>query len=92
MPSGVFIWSQRHESVGWIGTHVTEHATMSVEEAAEYTGFGITNLRELVNVDRIPHLHIGAKGARVRIPVKALGDWLYQTATKHVRPDERVIA
>lgn len=55
-------------------------ASMSVEQAAEYTGFGITYMGALVRAEAVPHLHVGARGTKVIIPRSPLDEWIAKTA------------
>jgi excisionase family DNA binding protein len=59
---------------------------MTVEEAAGYTKFGGARIQELVRSNTIPHIHSGAEGRRVLIPIAALDAWLYTSAVLNMEP------
>ena len=63
-------------------------ACWTVEEAAVYTGFGLTYMQELVRSKRVPHIPTGAKGGRALIPKVALDEWLERTAWSNVAERE----
>jgi len=58
--------------------------TISVEEYAERSGLGLSNLAKGIRTNQLPHIHVGDTGTVARVVVAALDDFFYQQAMGNI--------
>lgn len=62
----------------------SDRLTLSVEEAAEYSGLGLSNFQKGIRANTYPHFHIGDKEGVAKVPKRALDDFLYEQSMSHI--------